>query len=77
MRIYEQAKGRYKSSSVRGHIFADENELRSNVFEYIEVFYNRFRKHSSLGYKTPVEIEQKFCPYNRPLPPPCILYSTE
>lgn len=59
----ESFYGRYKSSSVRRHVFADENELRSNIFEYIEVFYNRFRKHSSLGYKTPVEIEQKICPH--------------
>jgi putative transposase len=52
--------GRYKSSSVRDYVFADENELRANVFEYIEVFYNRFRKHSSLGYKSPVQFEGKF-----------------
>jgi transposase InsO family protein len=32
-------------------------ELRSAVFEYIEVFYNRRRLHSSLGYKTPAEVE--------------------
>ena len=59
----ESFYGRYKSSSVREHIFANENELRANVFEYIEVFYNRFRKHSSLGYKSPMEFEQKFCPH--------------
>lgn len=58
----ESFYGRYKSSSVRGHIFANENELRANVFEYIEVFYNRFRKHSSLGYKSPMEFEQNFAP---------------
>ncbi len=58
----ESFYGRYKSSSVRGHVFADETELRANVFEYIEVFYNRFRKHSSLGYKTPVEFEENFVP---------------
>lgn len=59
----ESFYGRYKSSSVRGHIFADETELRANVFEYIEVFYNRFRKHSSLGYKSPSEFEEDFCPH--------------
>ena len=32
-------------------------ELRSAVFEYIEVFYNRRRLHSSIGYKTPAEVE--------------------
>ena len=58
----ESFYGRYKSSSVRDHIFADEAELRANVFEYIEVFYNRFRKHSSLGYKSPVQFEKTFLP---------------
>lgn len=55
----ESFYGRYKSSSVRNHIFADEAELRSNVFDYIEIFYNRFRKHSSLDYKSPVQMEEK------------------
>ena len=32
-------------------------ELRDAVFEYIEVFYNRQRLHSSLGYKTPASVE--------------------
>jgi transposase InsO family protein len=30
------------------------------VFEYIEIWYNRKRLHSTLGYKTPDEIEQEF-----------------
>lgn len=33
-------------------------EARIDVHEYIEVFYNRQRRHSSLGYRTPVEFEQ-------------------
>jgi putative transposase len=32
-------------------------QARVEVFEYIEVFYNRQRQHSSLGYKSPVEFE--------------------
>lgn len=55
----ESFYGRYKTSSVRGHVFKDEGELRANVFEYIEVFYNRFRKHSSLDYENPVAFEEK------------------
>jgi transposase InsO family protein len=54
--------GRYKTSSVRGHVFAHEDELRANVFEYIEVFYNRYRKHASLGYLSPLQAEEKFLP---------------
>jgi putative transposase len=34
-------------------------ELRAATFEYIEAFYNRQRLHSSIGYKTPAEIESE------------------
>ena len=33
-------------------------QVRRAVFDYIEVFYNRQRLHSSLGYLTPAEYEQ-------------------
>jgi transposase InsO family protein len=33
-------------------------ELRAAVFEYIEVFYNRRRLHSTLGYKSPAQFEK-------------------
>jgi transposase InsO family protein len=49
--------GRFKIASVGDITFADVEHARSAVFEYIEAFYNRFRKHSSLGYKSPVEFE--------------------
>lgn len=32
--------------------------VRSAMFEYIEVFYNRRRLHSALGYKSPVDYEE-------------------
>ena len=59
----ESFYGRYKTSSVRGRIFSSADEARSNAFEYIEVFYNRFRKHSSLGYQSPLQFEEKFFPH--------------
>ena len=49
--------GRFKIASVGDITFADVEHARSAVFEYVETFYNRFRKHSSLGYKSPVEFE--------------------
>ncbi|NJM08612.1 single-stranded DNA-binding protein, partial [Candidatus Gracilibacteria bacterium] len=50
--------GRYKTSNVRQHIFADVSEARQNAFEYIEIHYNRFRKHSSIGYHSPMQFEE-------------------
>jgi transposase InsO family protein len=36
------------------------DELRRGLFEYIEIFYNRQRRHSSLGYSTPANYELQF-----------------
>lgn len=33
-------------------------EARAEIFDYIEVFYNRQRRHSVLGYRTPAEFEK-------------------
>ncbi len=32
---------------------------RTTIFEYIEVWYNRHRLHSTLGYLSPMEFEQQ------------------
>ena len=37
-------------------------EARAEIFEYIEVWYNRQRRHSSLGYQSPVQYEALFKP---------------
>lgn len=39
--------------------FADRDQARSKVFEYIEVFYNRQRLHSGLGYQSPDQFEKR------------------
>ena len=41
-------------------------EVRGAVFEFIEVFYNRRRLHSSLGYRSPVEYERVGVPGGSP-----------
>lgn len=38
--------------------FPSRAEAKSTIFEYIEVWYNRQRMHSSLGYRSPMEFEQ-------------------
>lgn len=37
--------------------FSTRTEARAAIFEYIEVFYNRVRLHSALGYRSPVDFE--------------------
>ena len=39
--------------------FASRAQARTAIFEYIEVFYNRFRRHSALGYLSPLEFERR------------------
>ena len=45
----------FKKELVYRRDFKDLEDVREAVFRYIELFYNRKRLHSSLGYKTPVE----------------------
>jgi transposase InsO family protein len=40
--------------------FATRADAREAIFDFIETFYNRERRHSSLGYASPVEYEMKF-----------------
>ena len=43
----------FKNERVFGERFATRNGMKSMAFEYIEVFYNRQRLHSTLGYRSP------------------------
>lgn len=49
-----------KVELVYDYEFESIEEAKSKVFEWIEIWYNRKRLHSSLGYKTPYEVEQEF-----------------
>ncbi len=44
-----------KTELVYDEHYSTREEARQSIFEYIEVFYNRQRKHSFLGYKSPVD----------------------
>lgn len=46
-----------KRGLVHHQLFATRAQARSAIFEWIEVFYNRERFHSALGYKSPVDFE--------------------
>jgi putative transposase len=49
-----------KTECVYPRRFATKAEAREVIFEFIEVFYNASRRHSTLGYMSPVEFEMKF-----------------
>lgn len=48
---------RFKTELIEGGTFEDLEQARSEIFSYIEGYYNRVRLHSSLGYKSPLEFE--------------------
>ena len=48
----------FKKELVHDADFATREEARAAVVEYIEVFYNTKRRHSSLGYVSPAKYEQ-------------------
>lgn len=49
--------GTLKRELVYQRQYATRSEATQDIFEYIEVFYNRNRRHSMLGYQSPAEYE--------------------
>ncbi len=47
--------GSFKNERVHGERFETRDEVKAMTFEHIEVFYNRRRLHSTLGYKSPAQ----------------------
>lgn len=50
-----------KGERLEHESFQTRSQARRVTFEYIEAFYHRSRKHSTLRYKSPVEFEQLMC----------------
>ena len=46
-----------KKELVHDEDYATRDEARASIFEYIETFYNRVRRHSTLGYVSPMSYE--------------------
>lgn len=40
--------------------YETRQEAKASIFEYIEIFYNNQRRHSTLGYASPVQFEQRY-----------------
>jgi putative transposase len=48
-----------KKELIHGRSWPSKAELRTEVFEYIEVFFNRRRRHSTLGFLSPAQFEDE------------------
>lgn len=49
-----------KTECVYFERYESREQAKQSIFEYIEVFYNNHRSHSTLGYLSPVEFERQF-----------------
>ena len=56
--VMESFFSRLKVELIYAENFKTIDDARQNIFEYIEVFYNRQRRHSANHYRSPVEFEQ-------------------
>jgi putative transposase len=48
-----------KTERTARKVYRSRNEARVDVFDYIELFYNTTRRHSTIGSVSPVEFERK------------------
>ena len=55
--LMESFNGTLKTECVQREVYQTRSQARRSIFEYLEVFYNRQRLHSSLGYVSPVTYE--------------------
>ncbi len=52
--------GTLKTEVIHPRIFSTRTVARTVIAEWIEVFYNRQRLHSALGYLSPVQFEDNY-----------------
>ena len=50
----------FKVEAIHGERFKTREQAKQHIFDYIEVYYNRKRIHSALGYQTPEQFEQSY-----------------
>ncbi len=50
--------GTLKKELIHHRRYLTRDEAKQEIFEYIEVFYNRVRRHSALSYKSPAQFAE-------------------
>jgi putative transposase len=58
--VMESFFSRLKVELIYAESYGSVEEARASIFEYIELFYNKVRRHSSIGYLSPMDYEQQF-----------------
>ena len=48
-----------KTERTARKIYLSRNQARADIFDFIERFYNPKRRHSTIGYLSPIEFERK------------------
>jgi transposase InsO family protein len=56
----ESCFSRFKAELLQDGIFENGEDAHTEIFEYIEMYYNTKRIHSSLNYQSPTTYEKKY-----------------
>ena len=56
----ESCFSRFKAELMQDGAFENKEDAQTEIFEYIETYYNSIRRHSSLNYLSPVKFEQTY-----------------
>jgi transposase InsO family protein len=58
--MIESFWGRMQTELLNRQRWRTRLELANAIFEYLEIFHNRWRRHSALGMLTPIEFELRY-----------------
>jgi len=64
--VAESFFGTLKTELVHSENFASQEIAKTAIVEWIEVFYNRQRIHSTLNYRSPIQFEEEYWALQRP-----------
>jgi len=60
MLLWSRSFSRFKAELMQDGAFTSKEDAQTEIFEYIEMYYNPVRRHSSLNYISPINFEHLF-----------------